>query len=340
MNKCLFIICWFGKLPDYFKVWLKSAEFNKEFDFLILTDDIYSGRLPNNVFVNHYTLTMFSENARRVLGKEVNIKRAYRVCDFRPMYGVLFNNYLKNYDFWGYCDLDLVFGKLSDFITDDILSQNDAFFNAGHLTLIRHSKETDNLFKLNGGCFSYKTVIKRDAIFAFDEYTGIQRIAKKHSIKACYGLNYVDADSRFYQITSRSVKFNPKRQAYYWENGNLYRCKIENNNIFYQKIAYIHMQKRKINRVNTSKDSFWVCPDGYINKDYTGKPVMDDLLKMNPYDGDSERKLMLKKYKIKKLKELLSRNLFQIFVRVKQELVGINANDSSITDEEWKRYIK
>ncbi|QIM47010.1 hypothetical protein GPZ88_08180 [Streptococcus ruminicola] len=338
MNKCLFIICWFGKLPDYFEVWLKSVEFNGDFDFLILTDDIYSGKLPKNVFLKEYTLFDFSKNARKILGKNINIKRPYRICDFRPMFGLLFKDYIKDYDFWGYCDLDLIFGKLSDFITNDILNSNDALFNAGHLTLIRNSEETNCLFMLRGGCFSYRTVVKRDAIFAFDECTGIQRIARKNNLKAHYGLNFIDADTKYRQLTSRSAKNNPKNQAYYWEEGNLYRCKAENNEVFYQKIAYIHMQKRKINKFNISKDSFWICPEGYIDKSYIGKPLINDLLKTNPYDGEVSRNFMVRKYKVRKIKELLSRSLFQIFVRVKQEMVGINNSDSSITNEKWYRY--
>lgn len=32
------IVTWFGSLPDYFPAWLKSAEANKDVDFLVFCD--------------------------------------------------------------------------------------------------------------------------------------------------------------------------------------------------------------------------------------------------------------------------------------------------------------
>ena len=34
--------------------------------------------------------------------------------DLRPAYGVLFEEYLDGYDFWGHCDLDVLFGRIRD----------------------------------------------------------------------------------------------------------------------------------------------------------------------------------------------------------------------------------
>ena len=37
-NKAVLIIPYFGNIPDYFNLWLKSAEANCEFNFYIYTD--------------------------------------------------------------------------------------------------------------------------------------------------------------------------------------------------------------------------------------------------------------------------------------------------------------
>lgn len=37
--KVAIILPYFGKLPNYFQLWIKSAEMNKDFDFLIFTDN-------------------------------------------------------------------------------------------------------------------------------------------------------------------------------------------------------------------------------------------------------------------------------------------------------------
>ena len=38
MNKTVIIGVYFGKFPEYFDLWLKSAEYNRNVDFLIFTD--------------------------------------------------------------------------------------------------------------------------------------------------------------------------------------------------------------------------------------------------------------------------------------------------------------
>ena len=81
--------------------------------------------------------------------KELNIKislsRPYKCCDLKPIYGLLFNRYVKECDFWGYCDL--IFGNIRKFVTDDILNENDKIYISGHLSLYRNNNKINNLFK-------------------------------------------------------------------------------------------------------------------------------------------------------------------------------------------------
>ena len=41
------------------------------------------------------------------------------------MFGHIFSDYLVGYDFWGYGDIDLIYGNISKFITRDMLEQFD-----------------------------------------------------------------------------------------------------------------------------------------------------------------------------------------------------------------------
>lgn len=55
MKKCCFIIPYFGKLPNYFPVFLKSCKENLEFNWLLLTDDKSSYDYPPNfevIYIN------------------------------------------------------------------------------------------------------------------------------------------------------------------------------------------------------------------------------------------------------------------------------------------------
>ena len=51
----------------------------------------------------------------RKLGFEVYLERPYKCCDLKPAYGVIFEEYLTAYSYWGHCDFDLIFGDLQYF---------------------------------------------------------------------------------------------------------------------------------------------------------------------------------------------------------------------------------
>lgn len=340
-NKIAFVICWFGKLPTYFQLWAKTCAYNREFDFLILTDDSMPSNLPKNVRYVPFENQTFRERVEQRIIKNSSLKHAYRLCDFRPLYGIILSEELKGYDYWGYCDVDLIWGQISHLLSVSEIYNYDAVFNAGHFTLYKNTADMNCMFTKEGALFNYKTVVKHDAIFAFDEITGIQKIAKAQNVNARYGIPYVDADSKYMQLRSRLDNVNPDHQAFYWEDGSLFRTKVENKEVYYQEFAYIHLQKRKLNKPMNSvlnSDSFWILPDGFSVKEYKGVPLLEDIFKKNPYFGED---VLIKEehhYKKKKLIEILNRNPFQIYVRIRQELAGINAGDGTREERTWEKY--
>lgn len=342
-NKACFIVCWFGTLPGYFPVWLQTVKYNKSFDFLIFTDDtsIYNFELPKNVVVKKLTLLDFKNRAEFVLHSKCSLNRPYRVCDFRPMYGLIFSKELISYKFWGYCDLDVVFGNIQKYVTPQILTKYSAIFNGGHFTLIKNTPQMNNLFRGNGAAFNYKRVIKNGAVFAFDEITGIQQIARKQQIKALYLIPYVDVDTSHVQLTSVLDKKNPENQAFYWEKGKLFRVKLDRNRKYFVEISYIHLQKRPIllkNSLEELKTSFWIEPNGFEKKEKLGLPSSEEIKSKNPFLGNKTMNIESKEYKKKKIKQILKRNPFQIYVRVVQAMNRINRNKGSVKNEKWKEY--
>lgn len=341
--KACLIICWFGPLPKYFPVWLQTVKYNKEFDFLIFTDQLRPSncKVPGNVIFKNLTLNEFTDRAKKTLHEKCSVNKPYRICDYRPMFGLIFAKELINYDFWGYCDLDLVFGNLSKFVNMDTLKRYEAIFNGGHFSLIKNNSRMNNLFKQKGSAFNYKTVIKHDAIFAFDEITGIQQIARQNNIDAIYLLPYVDADVKYSQLRSVLDKVNPVNQCFYWENGDLFRVRLNNKVPEYTEIAYIHLQKRPIllkSPLNKMDKSFWITPNGYEVKKYLGQPNVKDIKTRNPYIGKLSMNKERKKYFVKKIYQILRRNPFQIYVRFVQARNGINRNQGTLSKIIWKEY--
>lgn len=135
MQRIVVIHMWLGKFPNYFKFWLQSCKNNNTIDFLICTDqDLVSEK---NIFVYKTDLEDLRKRATDAIGFEVCLPSARKLCDFKGLYGLMMAEYVKNYDFWGFCDCDLIFGNIRNFFTDDILNKYDYILGLGHFHIQR-----------------------------------------------------------------------------------------------------------------------------------------------------------------------------------------------------------
>ena len=136
------ILPYYGKFPNYFPLWLKSAGANPDFTFMIFTDiDMSCYKLPANVQVHTMRLEEIRLRASLHLNFEPVLGTPYKLCDYKPMFGLIFQDYLEGYDFWGYCDCDLIWGRMSRYITDDMMDRYDRIYQHGHLQLFRNNGE-------------------------------------------------------------------------------------------------------------------------------------------------------------------------------------------------------
>ena len=115
-NRIILILPYFGKLPNFFPFWLQSCVNNKDIDFLIITDN---ENLEVSSYKNIFKVTMTFDDCRAIieekLKRRVLLERPYKLCDYRPLYGKIFEDYIEGYEFWGFCDCDMIFGDISKF---------------------------------------------------------------------------------------------------------------------------------------------------------------------------------------------------------------------------------
>jgi hypothetical protein len=117
------------------------------------------------------TLTEFNFLATRKLDFEIIIKHPYKICELKPAYGLIFDEYLKEYNFWGYGDIDLVYGNIEKFLPADWHNLYDiiAFHNRfipGHFCLLRNNNVCKNLFRESK---NYKRIFQSPVYHGFDE---------------------------------------------------------------------------------------------------------------------------------------------------------------------------
>ena len=91
------IIPYFGNFPNYFNYWLKSALANKAFDFLIFTDNTAYKTIGNVKFIN-MNFAKFRELIQKQIEFKICLKDPYKICDYRPVFGLALKKYLKSLD--------------------------------------------------------------------------------------------------------------------------------------------------------------------------------------------------------------------------------------------------
>jgi len=166
------ITCWLGNYPWYFPYFLHSCRYNPTVDFLIFTDNQDTSiPLPPNIKIIPYSIEQFKTDAAKALGFEVAVESGYKLCDFKPAYGCIFHDYIKDYDFWGYCDMDVIFGNIRSFMTDELLNEQDIIsarhdYLTGCFALYRNNSYMRELFKQSK---DYRKVFTDPRNFFFDE---------------------------------------------------------------------------------------------------------------------------------------------------------------------------
>ena len=259
MKKNVFIVPYFGKLPKTFPVFLKSCVANTDFEWLIFTDDKTSYEYPPNV---KRILMTFEELKNRVQSKfefPIRLERPYKLCDYKPAYGLIFEDYLQDYLFWGHCDIDTVMGKLDDFITEELLDSYDKLFCLGHMILYRNTYENNRAFMTEtNGRYLYKESFTTDKITVFDEtYGGRDNVntvfleAGKRVFMADWSVNFKILPTSFLRTRFNAEKyaydiFPNEKNLYVWSKGKLLRYYLEDNEVKAKEEMYIHFQSRNM----------------------------------------------------------------------------------------------
>jgi len=165
------IILYGNPWPGWFDYFLLSCNTNKTINWLIVSENTKPKVIPENVkFINISTEELILR-IKEKLGLNPVITHPFKFADFKPAYGLIFEDYLKDSVFWGYCDIDLIFGNISKFITVDIIEDYDIIspsvdFFPGHFLLLKNKDSLNNLFKLVP---NWKEILSRPECFCFDE---------------------------------------------------------------------------------------------------------------------------------------------------------------------------
>lgn len=304
--KIVLIIPFFGKFRPDFKYWLKSVEYNSTIDFLLITDQ--SVEVPNNVRIIKSTFKSFVNRVQQFYQFPIALNNPYKICDFKPAFGEIFQNEIKCYDFWGHCDTDLIFGDIRHFISDEILTNYDRILANGHLTLYRNTQVTNAMYKK--AIPSFKEVFSSNDNYAFDEAGrgNGTTLYWYRNLKHKFYINREIFDDIFtlkdnFVPTNYSIE-NRRNFIYSFDNGILFRFYEINGTVKKEETLYVHFQKRKLFVPSIVQNRFTIIPNKIIT--YIETPNIDFLRKNAKDKFFNKQFFKIKtKYVKSKIKKLL-----------------------------------
>lgn len=331
MKKIAFIIPYFGVFPDFIKIWSLTVKYNETIDFHIYTDiDIpdYIKKIKN-IIIHKITFIEMRRKIQKLYDFEISLKEPYKLCDYKPAYGEIFQEDLKMYDFWGYCDLDMVFGDIRKFITEELLNTYERIHALGFFSIYKNEKKINQIYKFQGEYpdQNYQDVFQTDESCYFDEYRGM--FAKTLCSKTKLYKSHIHRNPRQNKYFFYELKCIPEnRFVLEWNKGRLYSINVLTKER--EEICYAHFFRRKF-EINILKENFAELFSIFPNKIVLGTDVKD-------YMFEQKNNLL---YEVKYYLDLINKrknNLKNIFKKKKLEKDSNKYNYKLMI--EYKDYLK
>lgn len=250
MKICI-IIPFFGALPPWSNLFFMSCGYSPSIHFKIFTDDDRAWEYPENVEIIPMKFlemqNLLKDKLKKLGGGYLGFP--YKLCDYRPAYGYIFEDYLSDYDYWGHCDMDTLMGNLESWLAKGNYKDYDRLLSYGHLSLYKNEEEINSLFMKKmpdelPGYMKFDFVKKTSIACHYDE-VGINAVFCCHG-KSFYQKNHVLNVSQFYEdFRLGSSAIEPWKQLVTFEDGKIYLYREKENGIEKEEFMYMHFMGRK-----------------------------------------------------------------------------------------------
>lgn len=256
MKKIVILIPYFGVWPEWFELYLLSCKWNKTVDWLFFTDcPEPSLKLPNV----HYKNIEFVDYCKLVSSK-LNIdfrpQNAYKLCDVKPFYGFIHEEDITSYDFFGFGDIDVVYGDLRKFLTPFVLKHNLISTHytrvSGHFCLLKNTEKMRNAFRR---IMKWESLLENPEHLGIDEskFTKVFLRHRKHPLLLRKMAGLFDSYQRHnYWREQYSTILSPNRwldgtldhpEVWMWKDGRLTNQRDDR-----REFMYLHFMNWKASR--------------------------------------------------------------------------------------------
>ncbi len=268
MKRIVVLFPYFGILPPQYRMWRASALYNTSIDFMFFTDA--NIKPAKNIIVHKMQFHEFKNIVQKAFDFPITLDRPYKICEYRPAFAYILKQYIEGYDFWGWGDLDLVYGDIRSFINDDVLSRYKMISGWGHFSLYHNDNDTNTYFMSNtqGYQFYKEAFTEHDSTF-FDEF-----------LHKGFGDKWMECRPNDCWLEWPFDNVSKPKQSYHfislnreWEQvlfehigSKLFMIKFQNGELIKKESLYAHFQHRPFMKDKVKDYShFLITPNSIID---------------------------------------------------------------------------
>ena len=179
------------------------------------------------------------------------------------------------------CDLDLAWGDIRKFITDDLLNKYERIGFLGHSTIYKNTTEVNSRYRTIFDGNNYKVAYTNQGSYAFDE-VGMDNIYKILNIPYYDEIIFANLEKYSYgfslDLMPKEDDFKNEYQIFTLEDGKIYRYYLHNKKIEKEEYFYIHFWCRPMTyrpKVYDKNKKYIIYPDvvDYLKEDITPKLI-------------------------------------------------------------------
>lgn len=166
------LIPFFGPWPGWAPLFFETLRRNHDIDFLVFTDCEAEGLEGANIHVHSMAFQDYVARVNTRIDVRFDPPDPYKLCDLRPLFGHVHEEEFRGYDFYGWCDVDLLFGDIRQFYTDEVLARFDVLSThehriSGHFALFRNTGRNRMMFRR---IYRWAEALQRPEFVGIDEH--------------------------------------------------------------------------------------------------------------------------------------------------------------------------
>lgn len=167
----IMLIPYFGRWPAWINLFIESCKWNPGVRWRFHTDCREPENKATNVDYVHLSFDDYKALVRERLEIAFNPADPYKLCDLRPCLAYIHEREVAGFQFFGYGDIDVIYGNIDNFYTSEIRERFDVLSThperlSGHFTVLRNTVAFRHAFERIAG---YRLLLEKTSYAGMDE---------------------------------------------------------------------------------------------------------------------------------------------------------------------------